>query len=333
MKLSKKLVFILLVLIILFMSISPVTADNDLSISMASNKENTIEKGGPNQPLISAYSRYVNYLSEDIFYSYDRTQARYLQKELNAVMGCELDTDGIVGSATRSWIRKFQKAYGLKQDGLVGRKTRNYLNVAYKYQKVLIKASSLKVRKKATTNSPKVGQVNRGDILSVIKITRANDGTKWYKIVYDDGVGYISGDIKYTRSTFVEVDIVSQTLRLYVDCKLYLDTPITTGKKGSYDTEEGYYEIMFIDTDRYLQPSNSYVDYWMRFNNAKAQGLHDAAWREDSDVFKYFGGTVYKSDGAAGTKFSGSKGCVNIPPRKMPIIFQNAGLGTPVCVH
>lgn len=51
---------------------------------------------------------------------------------------------------------------------------------------------------------------------------------------------------------------------------------------------------MFTDTNRYLQPSNAFVKYWMRFNNAKAQGLHDANWRGATENFNYFGGVVYK---------------------------------------
>ena len=46
-----------------------------------------------------------------------------------------------------------------------------------------------------------------------------------------------------------------------------------------------------------------------------------ASWRGSTENFTYFGGTVYKQNGKAGTKYSGSKGCVNIPPNKMPIIF------------
>ena len=76
---------------------------------------------------------------------------------------------------------------------------------------------------------------------------------------------------------------------------------------------------MFIDTDRYLQPSNAFVHYWMRFNNPKAQGLHDASWRWN------FGGDIYKTNG--------SHGCVNLPYSLAESIYNNISVGTPVICY
>ena len=324
----KKISITILLTIMIFFCAMPVYASNDITTN---EKIISLWKSS-DLPSISPYSKYVHFLSQDIYQNYDKTQARYLQKELNAVLGCNLDTNGIVDSQTRKYIKDFQKAYNLPITGSVDSKTRNFLNVAYKFQKVIVSANSLNVRNKpGTSNSDVIGVATKGTIFSIISTHWVN-GTKWYGIAYNDGVtGYISS--KYTKNTFVEVDIVSQTLRLYKNSLLILDSAITTGKKGSYDTQKGYFEVMFIDTDRYLQPSNAFVHYWMRFNNPKAQGLHDASWRGSTENFTYFGGTVYKQNGKAGTKYSGSKGCVNIPPNKMPIIFNNIGLGTPVYVH
>lgn len=319
-------IFLLLIITIFFSK--PVFADTENSIE----KDITELTKGGSTPALSPYSPYVAFISKNICNTYEQTQVRYLQKELNSIMGYTFDTDGKMTVQLRNAVKEFQRAYGLEVDGLVGPNTRLYLNAAYKYQKIIVSGSYLNIRTNPTTSSLSLAKVPRGTILSYIETAYIN-GVKWYKISYNNIVGYVSA--QYTKDTFVEVDITSQTLRLYKERLLILDTPITTGKPGSYDTQKGYYSIMFIDQDRYLQPSNVHVDYWMRFNNAKAQGLHDASWRVSSDgnVFKYFGGTRYKQPGTAGTKYSGSKGCVNIPPNKMPIIFQNTGLGTPVYVH
>ena len=46
-------------------------------------------------------------------------------------MGCNLDTDGIFGSKTRTCVVSFQKQYSLSRDGVVGPKTCNKLNEVY----------------------------------------------------------------------------------------------------------------------------------------------------------------------------------------------------------
>ncbi len=91
----------------------------------------------------------------------------------------------------------------------------NFLNVAYKYKKVLVKDKSLNVRNKAgTSGSTIIGVLTTGSMPAVLGETWVN-GVRWYKILYNGKPGYISGHTKYVKRTFVEVDIVSQTLRFY----------------------------------------------------------------------------------------------------------------------
>ena len=167
----------------------PVYASNDIS----TNEKIISFESSSGLPLISPYSKYVRFLSQDIYQSYDKTQARYLQKELNAVLGCNLDTNDIVDSQTRQYIKNFQKAYNLPMTGSVDAKTRNFLNVAYKFQKVIVSANSLNVRNKpGTSNSNVIGVATKGTIFSIISTHWVN-GTKWYGIAYNKGVtGYIS---------------------------------------------------------------------------------------------------------------------------------------------
>ena len=263
---------------------------------------------------VNASVNYVDYMSKNIVSnSYDRTQARYLQKELNMVMGCNLDTDGIVGNLTKNCVKNFQRAYGLVVDGLVGNATRTKLNYLYGEDKVIVTANTLNIRNNPSTIGTTIlGRVTKGNILTVLSVTNSNNKL-WYYIRYNGIYGYVISD--YVRSTFVEVDIISQTLRLYKDSKLILDTPVTTGKAdGQHDTNKGFFYAL---------------------------GIHDANWRGSTVNYNYFGGTVYKSkNGEAGMKTTGSHGCVNVPVPKMPIIYANVSaswtnttIATPVYVH
>ncbi len=290
---------------------------------------------------VNALNDYVDYLTGNVLSSgYKKTQVRYLQKELNMVMGCDLDTDGVPGKLTRNCIKEFQTTHDLSVDGLVGSQTRTKLNELYLENKVIVSANTLNIRDNpGTSGTNKIAKVTKGDILTVLDTTYVGS-TLWYYVRYNDLYGYVTS--QYVKPTFVEVDIVSQTLRLYVNTELLLDTPVTTGKAdGRHDTNKGFHYALFKDDDRYLQPSNSYVRYWIRFYDPRALGIHDADWRGTSVNFNYFGGTRYKQQGAdAGSRYTGSHGCVNVPVPKMPIIYNNVVASysgsidrTPIYVH
>ena len=48
------------------------------------------------------------------------THVRYLQQDLNCVMGCNLDVDGDFGAKTLDALKSFQKKYCLTVDGIYG---------------------------------------------------------------------------------------------------------------------------------------------------------------------------------------------------------------------
>lgn len=59
------------------------------------------------------------------------SHVKMLQKELNEVMNCKLDVDGIFGKSTKNCVLSFQKKNSLSQDGMVGVKTCTKLNKLY----------------------------------------------------------------------------------------------------------------------------------------------------------------------------------------------------------
>lgn len=121
-------------------------------------------------------------------------------------------------------------------------------------------------------------------------------------------------------NSYVEIDLKQQTVSVYIDGELRVQTPTVTGdiSKG-YNTPKGVYPLNYKETDAVLRGETyaSPVKYWMPFNGNI--GLHDADWRNS------FGGNIYQN--------SGSHGCVNLPPSNAKTIFDLVYPGMPVIVH
>ena len=261
----------------------------------------------------------------------NRIQARYLQKELNLVMNCNLDTDGLIGPLSKNCIRAFQQKYELTVDGIPGPQTRKKLNELYLQDKVIVNANTLNIRDNAGTSGTNVlTSVTKGDILTVLDETTVN-GVVWYHIIYNDIEGYVIST--YVKTTFIEIDIISQTLRLYKDKVLFLDTPITSGRAdGEYDSHKGYFKILHMWGD--INSTGDYKFSMPYYSGERGETIHDSSWRGETVNFDHYGGTVYKNlNYDAGNSNSGSHGCINTPLPKVALIFDNVTIGTAVYVH
>lgn len=126
--------------------------------------------------------------------------------------------------------------------------------------------------------------------------------------------------IKEGLTDFVEVSITQQKLWLFKGGSLVLETDVVTGnEKLERNTPIGDYKILVKVRDKVLKGPGyeSFVSYWMPFY--KGYGLHDATWR------RRFGASIYQN--------GGSHGCVNIPPKMAPIVYQNVVVGMPVLIR
>lgn len=138
------------------------------------------------------------------------------------------------------------------------------------------------------------------------------------------GTGYASGDD--IGNSYVEVSIPDQTMFIYLDGQLVLQTPVVTGWSGGSATVPGAYSIWNKEAGATLKGTNTRtgkdyaqpVDYWLPFD-ASGQGIHDAAWQSS------FGGDRYT--------YAGSQGCVNTPPDVMGTVFELVYIGMPVIVY
>lgn len=127
-------------------------------------------------------------------------------------------------------------------------------------------------------------------------------------------------------NTFVEVDMARQHVYYFKDGQVVWDAPCVTGNVAkNYTTPDGVYSVYSKERNRVLRGKmvngkpeyEQPVSYWMPFNGGI--GLHDANWRGT------FGGTIYKTNG--------SHGCVNLPPSKVPQLYDLISVGTIVVCH
>lgn len=151
-------------------------------------------------------------------------------------------------------------------------------------------------------------------LLNLIEKGKQTDRVPEY---YQKAVAY--GEKDY-GNTYVEVDLTGQHVFMVKDGKVVLETDCVTGNEARGNgTPQGTYSITYKQRDATLKGENyaTPVDYWMPFNGGI--GLHDADWRSR------FGGTLYK--------YSGSHGCVNLPPSAAAKLYSLIEQGTPVICY
>jgi len=142
-------------------------------------------------------------------------------------------------------------------------------------------------------------------------------------------VFYVKGYGEYSRDmgdTYIDVDVTNQMVRYYKEGKLIFSSPCVTGNRltGTI-TDIGAYYVINKVRDVVLKGRNvddteyeNFVSYWLGINWA-GEGFHDATWRSS------FGGNIWT--------YNGSHGCINMPPDKIPELYEKAEIGVPVAVH
>ncbi len=123
-------------------------------------------------------------------------------------------------------------------------------------------------------------------------------------------------------NSYVEADLNSQHLYLYIDGNLVLETDFVSGTMVSSRgciTPEGVFGLLYKTTDAVLRGETyeTPVKYWMPFYGN--YGMHDANWRGA------FGGDIFITNG--------SHGCINLPPSKAEQIYQYMSKGFPVVCY
>ncbi|MDO4176878.1 MAG: L,D-transpeptidase family protein [Bacillota bacterium] len=183
----------------------------------------------------------------------------------------------------------------------------------------------------------KTFKVSRGDMIWVIdpegEAAQLISDINSHKDVDRKPVYLQEGTGKYTKelyvgNTYIDVDLGIQHVNYFKNGKKVFDCDCVSGcVAAGHSTPTGVYKIGNKSRNITLKGGGkkgskgyyeSFVSYWMSFIG-NSIGLHDASWRST------FGGEIYK--------YSGSHGCVNLPPKKAGELYEIIEIGDPVIVH
>ena len=157
------------------------------------------------------------------------------------------------------------------------------------------------------------------------KVNKSSLADDLYKSITEGRSGerkapYYGKSKKPYGGSYVEIDLSSQKLWLYIGGEQIVSTKLVSGSVAEgHRTPTGVYSIYSKQRDRYLTGADyrSFVNYWMPFLGG--YGLHDASWRSS------FGGDIYL--------YNGSHGCVNLPSSAAKKIYENVSVGTRVILY
>lgn len=259
----------------------------------------------------------------------ESSQIKNLQIALNADkdLNLNLKTDGKWGKDTKAAVVKFQEHHHITPvAGYVGRKTKDQLDIVSKGVK-FPKAKIL------TCSSAKGCYAN---------FKKSTNLKKSFKVFNDKSLLSKAN----SKNTHIKVDISEQRIRLYVDGKVALCSPCTTGAKRKLEpntrvirdkrTPKGTFKItekiadkrstifgkyyrngkMVYKGDRrkYRGPKATYkgasLKNWMRLTGSGI-GLHASKYVK---------------------RYPGTNGCIRLPYKVASTIFSNVKTGTKVSI-
>jgi len=255
----------------------------------------------------------------------EETQVKNLQLALNKTLNLTLDTDGKWGENTKDAVIQFQEKYELTPvAGYVGRKTKSKLD---------------EVAKDITFAKVNLSSATSGSYAAFKKKVNLRKSFKVFK--NKKLLAKANG-----RNSQLKIDISEQRLRLYVNGKVALCSPCTTGAKRKLEpntrvirdkrTPKGVFKItekisnkrstIFGDMYRngkrvyhgdrrkYKGPKAKYVGAalknWMRLTSSGI-GLHASKYVK---------------------RYPGTNGCIRLPFKVASTVFSKVKKGTKVSI-
>ena len=264
----------------------------------------------------------------------DLSEVKNLQLALNADknLNLNLTVDGKWGENTKNALQKFQEHYSvLPAEGYFGPKTKRRLDKVVPKDVKFIKISK---KKKSLRKRVKQG--------SYAAFKRSTNLKRSFKVFKDKALLCKANP----RNTKIKVDISEQRIRLYVNGKVALCSPCTTGAKRKLEpntriirdkrtpkctfriTEKisnkrssifgKYYRngklVYKGDRRKYRGPKAKYVGAslknWMRLTSSGI-GLHASKYVK---------------------RYPGTNGCIRLPFKVADTIFAKVGTGTKVSI-
>jgi len=244
-----------------------------------------------------------------------------------------LETDGKWGENTKDAIIKFQEHYKLTPAlGYVGTKTKQTLDKVIAKNVKLVKVDFDKTITKKTDSISSNCYAN---------FTKKNNLRSSFSIFEDKKLLSRANG----RNTKIKVDISEQRIRLYVDGKVALCSPCTTGSKSKVEpntktvrdmrTPQGTFKIQEKIADKrssifgkfYRNGKLVYKGDRRKFKgNGKYEGASLQNWMRltGSGIGMHASKFIKRSPG--------SNGCIRIPYKVSKVIFSKVSTGTPVTI-
>ena len=247
----------------------------------------------------------------------------------------------VTGYREGAWIR-------ITYNGKTAYIAAKFTNTTPVSETLYVKASSLAVRP-AKNSKELLGILRKGT-----RISGYRDGA-WFRITYNGKTAYVavahlqtdpvdnawtfskfsyrnatlyvydsSGSIisrRYVGGNHILISLGHQYMWVFNNNNLVMSTPIISGKPSTPTVVGNFYVTYKQRNTNLIGPTwNEAVNYWAPFYNG--YGIHDASWQPTSGF--YMNSNTYR--------YRGSHGCVNVPPKNMPAVFNNISAGTPVTV-
>lgn len=268
-----------------------------------------------------------------------KAEVKNLQIALNSDrrLNLHLSTDGRWGKNTQNAVKKFQRKYNISPvQGYVGTKTKRKLSRVYRNVR-------LKSYRKSSTrgNASSRESVATG---SYAKFRRNTNLRKSYKVYKDNALLRRSTG----RNTKLKIDISEQRARLYVNGKVALDSPCTTGAKRKFEpntkiyrdkhTPKGTFKITEKIADK---RSTIFGDYYR--GSKRVYHGDRRKFRGSKRGLRYKGASLRNwmrltssGIGLHGSKYvkryPGTNGCIRLPFGVARTIFSKVKRGTKVSV-
>lgn len=261
-------------------------------------------------------------------------EVRNLQLALNSDkhLKLKLKVDGKWGDNTKEAVKKFQKLYNIQPaEGYVGAKTKRKLDMVYSSLKLPKTNYNIKSTKKITSNSK-----------CYADFIRTTNLRKSYKVFKDKNLLSKANG----RNTKLKVDISEQRIRLYVDNKVALCAPCTTGAKRKLEpntrvirdkrTPKGTFRIKEKIADKrstifgkyYINGKMVYKGDRRKYRGRKAKyvGASLKNW------MRLTSGGIGLHASKYVKRYPGTNGCIRLQPKVAKVLFAKVTKGTEVSI-
>lgn len=255
-------------------------------------------------PQLLAYQSFCRkYLKQKITYDLGEDSYTIPQEELESLLKTDLS-----GEADEKAVRSFVKRIATRYD-----------NVNNERQFTTLTGATVTL----TDNNYGWSVDQEGETAQLIEDINSHENVSREPVWATTGYGSYSLDI---GDTYVDIDVTKQKLTYFENGKKAFSCDVVTGcLNNGTTTPEGLFTVLGKDTNVTLKGRNangskytSFVSYWIPFLGT-SYGMHDATWRSS------FGGDIWVT--------SGSHGCVNMPPDRIPEFYDMVSVGTPVIIY